>query len=323
MALDRIEAMRAFCRIVELGSFTRAADSLGVASTTLSGQIQALERLLDIRLLHRSTRKVHPTNEGLAYYQRARKVIEDIDDLEASVSISRAVVKGRVAVEMPTPAGIHLVIPALHGFTERYPHIHLDIGCSERVVGLMQEGIDCAIRGGDIADQDLIARRVGQMRFCLCAAPAYLDAHPAITHPAQLARHRQTIRRHPAQTARQPPARPPAARLLQQRHRRHRRRRRRPGHRRPAARRSAPPARSRRAARDPARLDPDQHAHVRRLPPDPPAVCARAGFCPVGGGIVRGGWVVEGCVTGLRRERARTSASASQLMTENRGIPAH
>lgn len=104
MALDRIEAMRAFCRIVELGSFTRAADSLGVASTTLSGQIQALERLLDIRLLHRSTRKVHPTNEGLAYYQRARKVIEDIDDLEASVSISRAVVKGRVAVEMPTPS---------------------------------------------------------------------------------------------------------------------------------------------------------------------------------------------------------------------------
>ncbi len=190
MALDRIEAMRAFCRIVELGSFTRAADSLGVASTTLSGQIQALERLLDIRLLHRSTRKVHPTNEGLAYYQRARKVIEDIDDLEASVSLSRAVVKGRVAIEMPTPVGIHLVIPALQGFTDRYPHIRLDIGCSERVVGLVQEGIDCAIRGGDIADQDLIARRVGQMRFCLCAAPAYLDAHPPITHPAQLAQHR-------------------------------------------------------------------------------------------------------------------------------------
>ncbi len=190
MALDRIEAMRAFCRIVELGSFVRAADSLNIASTTVSGQIQALELLLAVKLLHRSTRKVYPTNEGLAYYQRARKVISDIDDLEASISTSRSVVRGRVAIEMPSPVGINLVIPALRDFTGAYPEIHLDIGCSERVVGLVQEGVDCAIRGGEIADQALIARRVGQMRFCLCASPLYLNAHSLITHPSQLAKHR-------------------------------------------------------------------------------------------------------------------------------------
>lgn len=190
MALDRIEAMRAFCRIVEFGSFIRAADSLNIASTTISGQIQALERLLAVKLLHRSTRKVYPTNEGLAYYQRARQAVDDIDDLEASISMSRSVVRGRVVVEMPSPVGINLVIPALRDFTDKYPEIHLDIGCSERVVGLMQEGVDCAIRGGEVADQDLIARSVGQMHFCLCASPAYLSTHSLITHPSQLATHR-------------------------------------------------------------------------------------------------------------------------------------
>jgi LysR family transcriptional regulator for bpeEF and oprC len=178
MALDRIEAMRAFCRIVEFGSFVAAADSLNVASTTISGQIQALERLLAVKLLHRSTRKVYPTNEGLAYYQRARQAIDDIDDLEASISMSRSVVRGRVAVEMPSPVGINLVIPAMRDFTDKYPEIHLDIGCSERVVGLMQEGIDCAIRGGEIADQDL-----------MCASPTYLNGHALIAHPSQLATH--------------------------------------------------------------------------------------------------------------------------------------
>ena len=190
MALDRIEAMRAFCRIVELGSFVGAADSLDVATTTVSGQIQALERRLDTKLLHRSTRKVYPTNEGLAYYQRARQLIEDIDDLESSISVSRNVVCGRVVIEMPSPVGIHLVIPAIHHFNDKYPEIHLDIGCSERVAGLVQEGVDCAIRGGEITDQNLVAKRVGQMQFCLCASPGYLQSRPLITHPSQLKMHR-------------------------------------------------------------------------------------------------------------------------------------
>ncbi len=190
MALDRLEAMRAFCRIVEVGGFSKAAESLGLATTTVSGQVLSLEKLLGIKLLHRSTRKVSPTTEGTAYYARARALIDEVDELEASVSQSRNVVRGRVSVEMPTPVGIHLVIPALPDFTARFPEIRLDIGCSERVVDLVEEGIDCAIRGGALADLALVSRAVGQMQFCACAAPSYLASAAAIDHPSCLAQHR-------------------------------------------------------------------------------------------------------------------------------------
>lgn len=190
MALDRLEAMRAFCRIVEVGSFNKAAESLGLATTTVSGQVQSLEKLLGIKLLHRSTRKVSPTTEGAAYYARARNVIDEVDELEASVSQSHNLVRGRVAVEMPSPVGIFLVIPALPDFAAKFPEIRLDIGCSERVVGLAEEGIDCAIRGGTLVDLDLVSRAIGQMRFCFCASPSYLATAPLLNHPGDLTQHR-------------------------------------------------------------------------------------------------------------------------------------
>src|SRR5690606_5314291 len=141
------EAMRAFCRIVELGSFTRAADSLGLAKTTVSGQVAALEAHLGVRLLHRTTRRVSPTADGSAYYERSRALLEDLDELESDVAQSLGLARGRVRVEMPTPVGRLLLIPALPDFIARHPLIHQDVGCGERVVDLVQEGIDCAIRG--------------------------------------------------------------------------------------------------------------------------------------------------------------------------------
>jgi len=187
MALDRLEAMRAFCRIVELGSFTRAAESLGLAKTTVSGQVQALETQLGIKLLHRTTRRVSPTTDGSAYYERARAVLDDIDELETSVSHSRGLARGRVRVEMPSPVGRFLVIPALPGFVERHPLIRLDVGCSERVVDMVQEGVDCAIRGGPVNDPDLVCKPIGRIRFTLCATPEYLARHPPLRHPRDLA----------------------------------------------------------------------------------------------------------------------------------------
>ncbi|AHG62121.1 LysR family transcriptional regulator [Advenella mimigardefordensis] len=190
MALDRLEAMRAFCKIVEVGSFKGAAESLGLATTTVSGQVQSLEKLLGIKLLYRSTRKVSPTTEGTAYYTRARAVIDDVDELEASVAMNHRVVRGRVSIEMPSPVGIHLIIPALPKFTARFPDMHLDIGCGERVVDLAQEGVDCAIRGGIVSDQDVVSRKIGQMRFCFCASPAYLTSSAPVNHPSDLLQHR-------------------------------------------------------------------------------------------------------------------------------------
>lgn len=188
MSFDRLEAMRAFCRIVELGSFTRAAESLGLAKTTVSGQIVALENQLGIKLLHRTTRRVSPTTDGGAYYERARTVLDDLDELESSVSQSRGLARGRVKVEMPSPVGRFLMIPALPAFIARHPLIHLDVGCSERVVDLVQEGVDCAIRGGLVSTPDLVCRAIGRMRFTLCATPGYLAGHPPVQHPRDLAR---------------------------------------------------------------------------------------------------------------------------------------
>jgi DNA-binding transcriptional LysR family regulator len=182
MAFDRLEAMRAFCRIVEVGSFVGAAQALGVPKTTISGQIQGLEAHLGMKLLHRTTRRVSPTTDGAAYYEGARALLDDLDELESS----RHDARGRVKVEMPSPVGTSLIIPALPVFAARYPDVQLDIGCGERVVDLIQEGIDCALRGGPVADQDLVARQVGNMRFCLCAAPSYLASAPRLATAADL-----------------------------------------------------------------------------------------------------------------------------------------
>ena len=186
MAFDRLEAMRAFCRIVEVGSFVGAAEALGVPKTTISGQIQGLEAHLGMKLLHRTTRRVSPTPDGAAYYEGARILLDDLDELESS----RHDARGRVRVEMPSPVGTSLIIPALPDFAARYPDVRLDIGCGERVVDIVQEGIDCALRGGPVADQDLVARLVGNMRFCLCAAPSYLAAAPRLAAVEDLPAHR-------------------------------------------------------------------------------------------------------------------------------------
>jgi LysR family transcriptional regulator for bpeEF and oprC len=198
MAFDRLEAMRAFCRIVELGSFTRAADALGLAKTTVSGQLQALESQLGIKLLHRTTRRVSPTTDGSAYYERARAVLDDLDELEASVAQNRSLARGRVRVEMPSPVSRFLLIPALPDFVAQYPQIRLDLGSSERIVDLVQEGVDCAIRGGLVQDPDLVCRAIGRMRFTLCAAPAYLAASAPLRHPDDLPRHRYLAFVYPA-----------------------------------------------------------------------------------------------------------------------------
>lgn len=190
MALDRLEAMRAFCRIVEVGSFSNAAESLSVAKTTLSGQVQTLEAMLGIKLLHRTTRKVSPTTEGAAYYTRARAIIDDVDELESAISRSQNEIRGWIRIEMPSPVGLLLVLPALNNFSEKYPDIKLDIGCSERVLDLRHDGVDCAIRGGGISDDDLVCRQIGLMRFCFCASPAYLQNSPVIRTASDLPHHK-------------------------------------------------------------------------------------------------------------------------------------
>ncbi|MCF7542793.1 LysR family transcriptional regulator [Pseudomonas petrae] len=190
MAFDRLQAIRAFCRIVEVGSFSAAADSLGMPKTTVSGHVQNLEAQLGIKLLHRTTRKVSSTSDGAAYYERALTILNDLDELDASVVQNRNLVHGRVNLEMPSPVCTLLIIPAMPEFMAKYPDIQLDIGCNERVVDLMHEGVDCALRGGGVEDKDLICRPIGQMRFCLFASPGYLFSAAPITQISDLVLHR-------------------------------------------------------------------------------------------------------------------------------------
>jgi LysR family transcriptional regulator for bpeEF and oprC len=157
---------------------------------TVSTLVQALETALAVKLLHRTTRQVSVTSDGAAYYERCLRILSDVREAEESLSANRASPTGRLRVDVSTGMANDLLIPALPDFFERYPDIRLDLGCSDRAVDLIEEGVDCAIRGGNLPDSALIARRIGVLHFAVGATPEYLNKHGRPTHPSQLAQHR-------------------------------------------------------------------------------------------------------------------------------------
>jgi LysR family transcriptional regulator for bpeEF and oprC len=187
--MDKVRAMRAYVAVVESASFTQAAERLGMPKATVSGDVTQLEALLRVRLLQRTTRRVTVTAEGAAYYERCVRILEDIRDAEETVSLRNGRPSGRLRVDVGTAVATRLLIPALPSFFERYPDIELELGCSDRRINLIHEGVDCALRGGDILDESLVARRVGTLHLVTCAAPGYLARHGRPTHPRDLLRH--------------------------------------------------------------------------------------------------------------------------------------
>lgn len=137
--MDRFDAMQAFARVVETGSFTKAADTLHMSRTSVTQLIQQLEARLRVRLLNRTTRKLNLTADGAAYYERVVRLLADMDDAETSLSSAAAAPRGRLRVDVPTPLARLLLIPALPDFNERYPDIHIDLGVSDRMVDLIDE----------------------------------------------------------------------------------------------------------------------------------------------------------------------------------------
>ena len=183
---DQLAAMRAFARVVEAGNFTRAAALLDMPKPTVTKLIQTLESHLRTKLLNRTTRRVMVTSDGAAYYERVVRLLADLDELDGSMTLSHASPKGRLRVDVSAAIAMMVIIPALPDFHARYPDIQLDLGCSDRPVDLVGENVDCVIRGGELADQSLVARRVGEMNFITCAAPAYLARHGEPAHPRDL-----------------------------------------------------------------------------------------------------------------------------------------
>lgn len=188
--MDKLQAMEVFVRVVETGGITRAADSLRLPKASATTLIQKLEAELGVRLLNRTTRRVSVAPDGAAYYERCLSILAEIRDTEESLSQRHATPSGRLRVDAPTLIARSVIVPALPSFFARYPDIELELGCSERRADLIEEGIDCAIWRGELEDSSLIARRVGQLYFATCAAPAYLAAHGQPVHPDDLARHR-------------------------------------------------------------------------------------------------------------------------------------
>ena len=177
--MDRFNAMRLFTRIVELGSFTKAADDLQLPRATVTLAVQQLEKRLGARLLHRTTRHVSPTPDGAAYYERCLRLLADLEEAEGAFGLGGAgnKPKGKLRVDLQGTLAKHFLLPVIGDFFQRYPDIELEIGMGDRLVDLVREGVDCVLRGGELADSSMIARRVALMPQVTCATPEYFARH--------------------------------------------------------------------------------------------------------------------------------------------------
>ncbi|TDA46709.1 LysR family transcriptional regulator [Burkholderia pyrrocinia] len=185
-----IRAMRIFTRIVEMNSFTRAAQALGISRATATRTVQELEAALGMPLLVRTTRALRATPEGDAYYRRCLRITADIDELEASIRGAALHPSGPLRVELPGSVAGAIVLPALGEFHARHPDLVLMLGVSGRAADMVGDAVDCSIRLGALPDSSLVARRLGMLERVTCASPAYLDRHGVPRTLDDLAAHR-------------------------------------------------------------------------------------------------------------------------------------
>jgi len=175
--MTNLEALAIFVRIADMGSFTHAAESLGIQKGRASNVVRQLEAQLGVRLLHRSTRTVQLSEDGRGFYTRARALLADAEELGSMFLGHDAPLRGRLRVDLPTEFARTTVMPALPAFLDRYPDIELEISSTDRRVDLVQEGIDCVLRVGAIVDETLVARSFGKLPMVNAASPAYLQRH--------------------------------------------------------------------------------------------------------------------------------------------------
>ncbi len=187
--MDRLQGMRVFVRVAELGSFTRAAAALELSVARTSEAVSELERALGARLLHRTTRRVSLSDEGRAYYESSRQILADVDEAEALFSHAPGHASGRLRVLMPMALARSYVVPALPKLLAKHPHLALEVRLENRSVDLFAEGVDCALSYGKPHDQDLVAQQVMATRLLTCAAPAYLRRRGVPLTPADLDQH--------------------------------------------------------------------------------------------------------------------------------------
>lgn len=188
--MDHLVAMRLFVRIVELKSFSRAAEQLELPRGSATQIIKQLEARLGVKLLLRTTRQVRTTVDGELYYARCSAILAEIDEVEAAFSQAARQPEGRIRINMSSSLCRHVLIPALPDFCGRYPDIVLDIGVQDKQIDLISEGVDCVLRIGELRDSALVARPLARLEQITCASPAYLARHGMPESLEALAGHR-------------------------------------------------------------------------------------------------------------------------------------
>lgn len=187
--MDTLTGMDLFVRAVDTGSFSETARAMNLTPSAVSKQIARLEDRLGARLFNRTTRRLAPTEEGRAYYERCRQILADIEEAEAAVSQLNATPRGVLRVNMPLVFGRRHVVPAFGEFLRLYPDVHLDVTMTDQFVDPIAEGVDMLIRVGELKDSSLIARKLAGARRVVAAAPSYWEAHGRPAQPSDLAGH--------------------------------------------------------------------------------------------------------------------------------------
>jgi len=190
---DRLQAMQVFLRVIDMRSFTAAAEGMGLPKANVSRLVRQLEDHLGATLLHRTTRRVQPTADGERYARECHRVLAELDAVEGSFGRARDRPRGRLRVEVPAAFGSLVVVPALPDFFALYPDVELDLGTSDRWIDLVGEGIDCALRGGALPDSGLVSRPLPAMVEATCASPGYLERHGLPRHPDDLLDGHRTV----------------------------------------------------------------------------------------------------------------------------------
>src|SRR5258705_12072044 len=187
--MDRFAAIQVFAQVVASGSFAKAADRLGLSTSAASRQVAELEAHLQTRLLNRTTRRVSLTESGRAFYERAVQLIADLEEAEQEASRAAVVPRGTVKLTTAVNFGVRHVAPAIAAFLAAHPGVRFDVSLSDRIVDLVEEGFDLAVRTGAPGSDNVVSRKLGETRLVPCASPAYLKAHGAPQVPEDLARH--------------------------------------------------------------------------------------------------------------------------------------
>lgn len=189
ISMNQHMAMRTFVEVARAGSFSTAARNLNVSTTAVSRQVADLERMLGVTLLRRTTRHVSPTEAGARYLPRAEAILGEIERLNAETSAVASAPRGKLRITAPPAVGNEVIAPLAVDFVEAYPEIDLEIEFTERLVDLVAEGFDAAIRAGPLESSSMIAHRIVEMRYLICASPAYLERRAVPKRPGDIGEH--------------------------------------------------------------------------------------------------------------------------------------